>query len=231
MAGRWLVGEARRELVFVYGTLRGGASNHFRMKEAKLLGKAWVLGHLYPLGWYPGLVLDDDGIPVRGEVYVVKREMLRDLDAFEGDEYERLKFPVYLEDGEEVMAWLYEYRGEKEEGKELVPADWLQQETENQPGPPSVRWSAATFLLFPLTVLMALWGIWQGVSGPRWLEVLTDLATSGLPLVAFFTGRLASKRREKWAEGAEVCAALSFIAFLILLIARYWPVAFEAFPN
>ena len=225
------MGEERQELVFVYGTLRPGSSNHFRMEEAELQGRAWVLGRLYPLGWYPGLVLDDGGIPVRGEVYAVEREMLRKLDAFEGSEYERLKFPVHLEGGNEVRAWLYEFRGDEGGREEIVPADWLQHEAESEASAPCRRWSKVTFLLFPLAVVTGTWALWLDVSGPRWFALVAGLLAGAFPLVPFFTGRLASKRREQWAEGAEVCAALSFIAFLVLLIARYWPLAFEAFPN
>ena len=223
--------EGPRELVFVYGTLRKGASNHFRMKTASLRGKAWVLGRLYRLGWYPGLVLDDDGIPVRGEVYGVKRERLRELDQFEGEEYERLKFPVYLEGGAQVRAWLYEYRGEADGTKELLPADWLKHGAGDEGSSPPARWSKATFLLLPLTVAMGIGTIWLQPSGSPWLEVLTEFLAGGLPLVPFFTGRLASKRGERLAEGAEVCAAVSFIAFLMLLIARYWPLAIQALPG
>ncbi len=93
------------ELVFVYGTLRRGASNHWRMEEAEFVGEAWVLGHLYPIDWYPGMVLDDDGVPVRGEVYRVGSELLGELDEFEGvrgevaDEYARVRTEVRRKEG------------------------------------------------------------------------------------------------------------------------------------
>lgn len=214
-------------MIFVYGTLREGASNHFRLEECELRGEAWVLGHLYPIDWYPALLLDDDGVPVRGEVYEVERDMLRKLDSFEGAEYERLRSPVHLKDGGEVEAWLYEYRGEVEGMRELVPADWLSHEESIEPGPPSVGCSMATFVLLPVTIGVGSLALWLEGSGLRWLEWLA----AGLPLLPFFTGRWARKRREKWAEGAEICAAVAFIAFWLLLLIRYLPAAFEAFPN
>ncbi len=66
-------------MVFVYGTLRQGASNHFRLEGATTLGEAWVLGQLYRIDWYPGLLLDDDGIPVK-EAPAVAGPGVRGLD-------------------------------------------------------------------------------------------------------------------------------------------------------
>ena len=218
-------------MVFVYGTLRQGASNHFRLEGATTLGEAWVLGQLYRIDWYPGLLLDDDGIPVRGEIYAVEREMLRKLDDFEGREYERLKITVHLKDGGEVEAWLYEYRGKIEGRMDLIPADWMARGEDRRASSPGAVCSGATFALLPLTVGGGILTLGMEVSGPRWFGLLMWLVITLLPLIPFVTGRWARKRREKWAQGAEVCAALAFVAFWILLIVRHWPAAFEAFPN
>ncbi len=222
---------SRETVVFVYGTLREGASNHCRLEGATALGEAWVLGKLHRIDWYPGLLLDDDGIPVRGEVYAVEREMLRKLDDFEGREYERLKTTVHLKDGGEVEAWLYEYRGEVAGRMDLVPADWMHRTEDRRASSPGVVCSGATFALLPLTVGAGVLTLGMEVGGPWWLGWLTWLVTTFLPLIPFVTGRWARKRREKWAQGAEVGAALAFVAFWILLIIRHWPMAFEAFPN
>ena len=214
-------------MIFVYGTLRKGGSNHFRLDDSEFRGEAWVLGHLYPIDWYPALLLDEEGIPVRGEVYEVERDMLRKLDSFEGGEYERLKSPVHLKDGGEVEAWLYEYREKVEGLRELVPADWVSHMASSETGSPTVAWSMASFFLLPVTVGLGSMELWMKGGAPWWLGCL--LAT--LPLLPFFTGRWARKRREKWAEGAEICAAVAFVAFWLLLLIRYLPAAFEAFPN
>ncbi len=215
-------------LVFVYGTLRAGASNHFRLEGAELLGEGWVLGRLYRIDWYPGLLLDEEGIPVRGEIYEVEREMLRKLDSFEGGEYERLKDRVHLKDGNEVEVWLYEYRGAVEEGNELVPADWLQHGEAMKVSPPSSIFSVATFLLLPATLALGIFSLGAGEGG---LSRLGWVIGGFLPLLPLLTGRWARRRREKLVEGAEVCAAVAFIAFWLLLLIRYLPAAFEAFPN
>ena len=229
--GLFMMSVARKTVVFVYGTLRQGASNHFRLEGATALGEAWVLGQLYRIDWYPGLLLDDDGIPVRGEIYAVEREMLRKLDDFEGREYERLKITVHLKDGGEVEAWLYEYRGEVEGRMDLVPADWMHRAGDRRASSPGVVCSGVTFALLPLTIGGGILALGTEVSGPWWFGGLTWLVTAFLPLVPFVIGRWARKRREKWAEGAEICAAVAFIAFWLLLLIRYLPAAFEAFPN
>ncbi|WP_425617613.1 gamma-glutamylcyclotransferase [Anatilimnocola sp. NA78] len=78
-------------LVFVYGTLRRGGSRAIpdRFPAAKFLGKARVTGHLFDLqaagDHYPGLLLDENGTAVFGEVYEVDEKTLRRLDAIEGD--------------------------------------------------------------------------------------------------------------------------------------------------
>lgn len=220
--------EDQATLVFVYGTLRAGASNHFRLEGAKLRGEGWVLGRLYRIDWYPGLLLDEEGIPVRGEIYEVEREMLRKLDSFEGGEYERLKHRVYFKGGDEVEAWLYEYREVVEEGSELVPADWVQHGEGMKVIPPSSTFSVATFLLLPVTLALGIFSLGAGEGG---VSRLGWVIGGFLPLLPFLTGRWARRRREKLVEGAEVCAAVAFIAFWLLLLIRYLPAAFEAFPN
>ena len=119
------------ELLFVYGALRKGASNDWRMKDARWLGSAEVLGTLVKIDWYPGLVLTGER-PVKGEVYEVETELLEELDHFEGvgegsernGEYQRIRVTVSLEGGP-VDVWIYEWL-KGIEGYEIVESgDWL----------------------------------------------------------------------------------------------------------
>lgn len=74
-------------LLFVYGTLQRGCTNH-----AQLAGQAWVGAartppgfRLYQLEGYPGLVAHpDDRTGVSGEVWSVDAAGLERLDRFEG---------------------------------------------------------------------------------------------------------------------------------------------------
>jgi gamma-glutamylcyclotransferase (GGCT)/AIG2-like uncharacterized protein YtfP len=76
--------------VFVYGTLRAGEINDIGeaaarhdIAEPTLLGSATVRGHLYDFGRYPGLVLDEAGKPVRGDVYEIDEALVAVLDEIE----------------------------------------------------------------------------------------------------------------------------------------------------
>ncbi len=124
------------KIVFVYGTLRRGGSDHFRMAAAKFVGEATVSGRLYRVHWYPGLVLDEAGDDIHGDVYEMEPSTLAILDVFEGlspggvdgTEYRRLKAEVVLEDGRKVDAWVWEWIGATDEIKRLVDGDWLKPE-------------------------------------------------------------------------------------------------------
>lgn len=118
--------------VFVYGTLRAGGSNHFRMAGAVLLGKGWLAGRMHRIDWYPALVCGGGG-KVRGEIYLIRLNHLIELDAFEGitpdavepREYRRVKVEVNLDNGEVVEAWVWEWAGSLDEAPELEGDDWL----------------------------------------------------------------------------------------------------------
>lgn len=76
-----------RHLLFVYGTLKRGGSNHGWMEGQTFLGEAITAPGvtLYSLGDYPGLVVepaDRDG--VSGELWAVDDAALARLDEFEG---------------------------------------------------------------------------------------------------------------------------------------------------
>lgn len=74
-------------LLFVYGTLKRGCSNHAQMAGQKFVGEARTAPgyRLYDAGGYPGLVPDaSDRDGVTGEVWSVDVAALQRLDAFEG---------------------------------------------------------------------------------------------------------------------------------------------------
>lgn len=145
-----------RELVFVYGTLCVGASNHHRMRGAEWVGTAWVTGRLYQVSWYPGFILDAEGGRVVGEVYRVSPEHLARLDEFEGipegerigEEYERRRIPVKLSNAArawsddkqedawkwawEMDAWVWVWRKSVEDLTEVSTGDWLDIERPRQ---------------------------------------------------------------------------------------------------
>lgn len=122
-----------RETVFVYGTLRRGGSNHFRMDGAGFIAAGRVRGKIYRIDWYPGLVLDEEDGTVVGEVYAVGTAQLRALDEFEGlsageiegSEYRRVRTCFTSDDGHETSAWVWEWLGPVQESARIASGDWL----------------------------------------------------------------------------------------------------------
>ena len=112
--------------LFVYGSLMSSAGHPMGerlRREARLIGEATILGCLYRISWYPGVVASrDPGERVHGEVYALDNpaRALAWLDEYEGIvlggpkpvEYQRLERPVRLPSGDEIMAWVYLYRAE-----------------------------------------------------------------------------------------------------------------------
>jgi len=122
------------DLIFVYGALRKGASNDWRIKDARWLGPAEVEGSLLKIDWYPGLVLGS-GRWVKGEVYEIGPELLKELDEFEGigledernGEYHRVKREILL-DGSSTEVWIYEWLKGLEGFEVVSSGDWLDQD-------------------------------------------------------------------------------------------------------
>ena len=106
------------ERLFVYGTLQPGGPNEHILTA---IGGTWIpatiKGNLVESGWgasfgYPGLVLDMEGNDIQGYVFAAKdlSRQWSDLDAFEGEGYERILAPVTLMSGECIQAYVYVLR-------------------------------------------------------------------------------------------------------------------------
>lgn len=74
-------------LLFVYGTLKRGCSNHTYLADQTFVGLARTPPgfRLYDLGGYPGIApVTDDRNGVIGEIWSVDDDALERLDRFEG---------------------------------------------------------------------------------------------------------------------------------------------------
>ena len=101
--------------LFVYGTLGPGRPNEHILRN---IGGSWerasVIGRLHHEGWgaamgYPGITLDEDGERVRGYLFSSDKiaEHWAELDAFEGDAYERVTTTVERLNNSVVEAYIY----------------------------------------------------------------------------------------------------------------------------
>ena len=76
-----------RTLLFIYGTLKTGASNHAVLADQEFIAAVNTIpgSRLYVVADYPGVVKDPtDKHGVQGELWSVDNDALARLDAFEG---------------------------------------------------------------------------------------------------------------------------------------------------
>lgn len=121
-------------LLFVYGTLKRGQSNHARLQQARWLGPAQLQGAcLFDLGPFPMAVAGEGW--VIGELYAVAWAALPDLDAFEGCPrlYQRHWLP--LADGRQAWAYLGQPR-QVRHARQLPGGQWP---AEGRSSPPPLR--------------------------------------------------------------------------------------------
>ena len=113
-------------LLFVYGTLLSGLSNHHHMTGATCLGEANIQAALFDMGEYPALSVQGAWAlplgPVLGELYKIEPAQwqgLDDLEEVDPDSIENsmyLRVPIHVqwhhpEGAQTVAAQVYEYNG------------------------------------------------------------------------------------------------------------------------
>ncbi|MVN92444.1 gamma-glutamylcyclotransferase family protein [Mucilaginibacter aquatilis] len=101
------------EYIFVYGTLLKTFNAGVMRSVQEYLhfeGKGSILGQLYDLGQYPGLVeVASATDTITGEVYRTNnaQAVFAVLDEYEGDEYNRVVKTVKLGNQKEINCWVY----------------------------------------------------------------------------------------------------------------------------
>ena len=113
------------KLVFVYGTLKRGCSNHHFLAGQKFVGEARTAPgfRLFDLGSHPGMVVRaDDQQGVTGEIWEIDAPCLKRLDALEGiaeDMYRRKVVPLlppFADRGIEGYVYPHDVKGRREVG-------------------------------------------------------------------------------------------------------------------
>jgi gamma-glutamylaminecyclotransferase len=117
-------------LIFVYGTLKKGCSNHWFLAGQKLVGAARTARGfmLYELDGYPGMVAHAGGTAsVTGEVWSVDTECLERLDELEGTAqglYRREAVPLLAPFADQrVEGYIYL---QPVEGRRLIGDTWTE---------------------------------------------------------------------------------------------------------
>lgn len=221
-------------LVFIYGSLRRGASNAWRMKGAEYLGQGEVKGQLYQISSCPGLVVDEDGGAVIGELWRVSSEMLAELDEFvlapEGEEYRRVEVLCHgsLMVGSErspswddsKWAWAWEWKGSIHDAPSVASGDWLDVECPR----PAAIYTGLAFLSLPAlpfgaSKIVTAIAIWL----PGWIRVswgngFVLVAMILAPILALYLFRVALRRREALGKLRNLGVALTFLWLVGLLI-------------
>ena len=126
-------------LLFVYGSLRRHYEHpmaHLLGENARHLGAASAPGALYLVSWYPGLVTgtgaETGRQKVKGDLfaldYASSPDLLAQLDAYEGEEYERLRIEATLDSsGETHWAWAYALAGGASGHRRIPSGDFFDQ--------------------------------------------------------------------------------------------------------
>lgn len=119
-----------KTLLFVYGTLKRGCSNHHRLATECFVDAARTVAgfRLYDLGGYPGILpCPDDTDGVVGEVWSVRAATLQQLDEFEGvNEGLYRREPISLQPpfaGQTVHAY---YSLFSPTGRRVVGSTWVE---------------------------------------------------------------------------------------------------------
>lgn len=95
-------------ILFVYGTLKRGQSNHRLLADQEFFGEAASAPRyrVFDLGAYPGMVRDEEnGLAVRGELWAVGERCLAELDGFEEVPDWFVREPVAVPGREQVWAY------------------------------------------------------------------------------------------------------------------------------
>jgi len=118
--------------VFVYGTLRRGEANDINrlLPGPRFVGNGVIMGVMYHLGDYPGVVLGPGGA-VAGEVYVIEPALERVLDEIEEvfpqrrDEYFKREVRVTVGD-RQLDCLVYEINAEYVKSRPVIAGgDWV----------------------------------------------------------------------------------------------------------
>ena len=108
-----------KQYLFVYGLFRDSARP--LLGDMWSCGRASVKGSIYRVNeFYPGFKPDSDE-QVWGEVFIIDKSVLPELDEFEGEEFHRRKITTSTD----LTCWIYEFIGDCKQFKKIKKGDWM----------------------------------------------------------------------------------------------------------
>ena len=111
-------------ILFCYGSLLRGESNHHVMAHCRFVGPARTapLYRLLDLGPYPALVSGGE-VAIAGELYSVDDEALARIDRFEGHPHHYRRTPIRLGGGGGAESYLL-VAPRRADAAEIASGDW-----------------------------------------------------------------------------------------------------------
>ncbi len=112
-----------QHLLFVYGTLRKGESNHTFLEHADFLGSYETAPEysLYDLGGHPAVI--EGHSTIQGEIYLLDDKTLAEIDKLEDVPVEYRREQIDTPFGK---AWIYLYQDSSQLDVILSSGDWCQ---------------------------------------------------------------------------------------------------------
>lgn len=204
-------------LIFVYGTLRRGASEGARMVEAEYLGRRGIAGGLCEIDSMPALVQGHaERSKVWGDLYRVRTDQLQEIDRWHGGDgsYSRAWEDVFWPRDERARksAWVWRWSGATDHAVVVPSGDWL--DVEHPRTWPLFTCVAAAALASPPTLMAVVQDQYAKAGHPDFIpSPLGYIIVLGAlsPFVGCAASYLARRRREKWPQVQEVILSFLFL--------------------
>lgn len=192
------------ELVFVYGTMRKGASNYPRMKGALRISPGAVRGRLVKIGWFPALVLDPQAETwVWGDVFRADGEALQAFleyeglaaEAKEGEDCRLVKTQAYAYAGSgwNWQVGLWEWTGPLDQAVPVPSGDWL--DVECPQSPPLYTWVAGACAIAMPALIVSSIALSPAINGL--METILGFSAVLSPIAGWVAIHWAARRRER----------------------------------
>jgi gamma-glutamylcyclotransferase (GGCT)/AIG2-like uncharacterized protein YtfP len=215
----------RKELVFLYGALRRGGPENYRMAEAEFVCPALVQGRLYEIHESPALITSTSGGFVMGDLYRCDTDLLGQIASAELPDGERkagrfrkviAKVRPYNLGQAEIDAWTWEWTGSSQGHPVLSVGDWMEHCIPRQ-APVFTAIALLCLLLVPL-LIFSFAVVPRSSTGSMAVSAILSIFWLLSPVAGLGSLWIADKRRERWRGGRSVLWVLLAIASIPALI-------------